>query len=97
MNKTLLQITAQHMRDHWYSCELKWGSNRGFIHCIPGYSHPKCDEGIKLEKEYMRLIKEYLYESETWCGWCGRYKMCREYNMNGFSVTSCKSCDNENK
>jgi len=94
---TPLQVAAKEMRRHWYDCDEKWGRTPGFIHCTPGWSHPKCVDGTKLEKEYIRLIQEVLYNTETWCGWCGRYKLCREYNMNGFSVTSCEDCDKEKR
>lgn len=53
-----MQEAAQKMRNHWYSCQLKWSTP--YIHCSPGYSHPKCEEGQKLQREYMELINEWI-------------------------------------
>jgi hypothetical protein len=56
---TELQVAATLMRRHWYDCFAKWPPPY-FCRCSPGYSHPKCEEGIKLENEYMRLIREQI-------------------------------------
>ena len=48
------QVARRKLREHWYLCKITWPYP--FVHCSPGYSHPRCEEGQKLEKDFIEAL-----------------------------------------
>jgi hypothetical protein len=59
-----IQDAAKAMREHWIACGAAFPAPH-FWACRPGYSHPNCEVGMTLEREFLKLIREHLAQVEN--------------------------------